>query len=379
MRNDSKDIHLALCTHIQHLWENRILNPSKAKLYPGCGWATELAKLWKLGCVVTGDVAARKITTREWLARNVLIIQADGSKQGKVLEAMQCHALMHICWESPIYAFKVYDDVAGGKSHYAIHHMARPLEEGVKWTHQMYSPMRFACIAGSQKAWIDGYQKGDTHPRLNRVALVAAYKPLRSEFGRCLNEGQWYSAPYGALTDLRRSRSSTYRKAKHMQTHPQRLKLIQSLAKMIPVDIFGQYWENWRPQADDNINILGPCANKQETLRRYEYSLVLENCLWPGYHTEKLAEALAAETIPITTIDNLTTTKIPKSIYVQADILGGEKNQGKHLLPGQDERAAMRVEGRKFMSSSFAEHYFEIDYAKYIKDEALRYIERFRM
>ena len=377
MSNNTEDIHIALCTHIPDLWENGILNPSKAKLYPGCGWTSELHKLWQHGSVVSGDVAARRITSGEWPAQNVLIIQADGSKQGKLLEALRCHAFMHICWESPLYAFKVYDKVLGGKSPYAIHHMASSkLEPGERWGYQTCSPMRFACIAGSQKAWVDAHQKDDTRPRLNRIALIAGYKPLRSEFGRCLNEKQWKSAPFGAITDLRRGISKTYRNAKRLQTHPHRLKLIHSLAELIPVDIYGRNWERWVPQQTQNINILGPCTNKLETLSRYEYSLVLENCLWPGYHTEKLAEALAAGTIPITTLDALTAMMIPESAYIQAKCLSPADKPSIHQLPDQGERNAIRIEGQRFMSSDSAKHYFEIDFARYVTREILHFIER---
>lgn len=46
-------------------------------------------------------------------------------------------------------------------------------------------------------------------------------------------------------------------------------------------------------------NVGGPVADKAAFIRRYKFSVAAENSSYPGYVTEKLVQALQAETIPI--------------------------------------------------------------------------------
>jgi len=48
-----------------------------------------------------------------------------------------------------------------------------------------------------------------------------------------------------------------------------------------------------------NNNVGGPVADKQEFITRYKFNLCFENSRYPGYTTEKLVEALRADTVPI--------------------------------------------------------------------------------
>ena len=46
-------------------------------------------------------------------------------------------------------------------------------------------------------------------------------------------------------------------------------------------------------------NIGGPCDSKIDFERKYKFSIAVENVAYPGYTTEKLMQAFAADTIPI--------------------------------------------------------------------------------
>jgi hypothetical protein len=59
------------------------------------------------------------------------------------------------------------------------------------------------------------------------------------------------------------------------------------------VDVFGGGW----PQ--EQITWRGMCGSKMDVLRRYRYSLVMENQRQPGYFTEKLLDAFRAGSVPI--------------------------------------------------------------------------------
>lgn len=59
------------------------------------------------------------------------------------------------------------------------------------------------------------------------------------------------------------------------------------------VDVYGKAWPT------EQVTWRGKCGSKIDILRRYRYSLVMENQRQPGYITEKLLDAVAAETVPI--------------------------------------------------------------------------------
>lgn len=183
----SKQHHLALCTHIPQLFNNQLLTPQTRARFPGTGWPQHLTSTWRDGEVVTGDVALEKIGQNEWKANQVLIVQSDDSRQGRDLEANDCQPFLHICWESPLYAFRIYDRVARGQSAYRFHDMACPGADTIGGE----VLIRFACLPGSQNNW---KKLGNNHNEKSncptQVALVAGRKPMRSEGLRCLQERQ---------------------------------------------------------------------------------------------------------------------------------------------------------------------------------------------
>jgi len=372
--NSKTGLHLALCTHIPELWDNRLLDPSLAGHYPSCGWPKELRQCWTSGDVVTGDVAASHVACGTWSPNEVLIIQADGSKQGRDLQKMGCRAFLHICWESPLYAFRVYDNVSAGSTPYAFHQVAAQPKN--KPCIDVESPIRMACLPGSQQDWIRSTQQRRTHERRLRIALIAAYKPLRSELKRCIQERQWRSTPFGAITDIRRLKSETYRDAKTKQTNHLKLQVLQQLSDVLPVDLYGKGWEQCERLTHQKTQWLGPCGDKQTTLASYAYSLVLENCIWSGYHTEKLAQAIAAGTIPITCLDAETEKQIPKACYIHINC--NDLSATRQILQSMchADRVDMRQAGERFLASSFAKNYFEVDYAQDIAEKARLFAER---
>jgi hypothetical protein len=371
--NRQKGIHLALCTHIHDLWGNRLLDRNVAGNYPGCGWCSELKKDWSAGEVVTGDIAADRIDSGQWTSNDILIIQSDGSKQGRRLENLGCMPFLHLCWESPLYAFSIYDEIGSGRSLYTFHNMAAP-PNGDNWPKKDgNSVMRMACLPGSQQNWAMRTRLYSPN-RSDRIALVAGYKPLRSELKRCLKEHQWKSCHLGAVTDLKRLKSNTYHLARQNQTHGLRLRLIQHLGSVTPIDVFGRGWERYRPLSVRGVNLQGPCRSKLDTLQDYAYSLAMENCTWPGYHTEKLAEAIAAGTIPITLLDTETVKHIPRDCYIPINKQNPSETLRILTTINDSDRARMRLAGEAFLASSFARQYFEVDFARKIISDALHYI-----
>lgn len=70
---------------------------------------------------------------------------------------------------------------------------------------------------------------------------------------------------------------------------PERIKFFNQLKSYKPIDSGGKIMNN----------IGGRVGNKLEFLRNYKFTIAFENSNYPGYTTEKIAEALLANTIPI--------------------------------------------------------------------------------
>jgi hypothetical protein len=70
---------------------------------------------------------------------------------------------------------------------------------------------------------------------------------------------------------------------------PDRLRFFDALSRYKRVDAGGK--------SRNNIGYL--VKDKQEFLRRYKFTIAFENSCYPGYTTEKLMQALVADTVPI--------------------------------------------------------------------------------
>jgi hypothetical protein len=64
-------------------------------------------------------------------------------------------------------------------------------------------------------------------------------------------------------------------------------------------------------------NYKGSTNNKNQTMQKYSFALVIENCL--NYVSEKLFDSISARCIPIYVGPNLAEFEIPKNLYIQAE------------------------------------------------------------
>lgn len=69
----------------------------------------------------------------------------------------------------------------------------------------------------------------------------------------------------------------------------ERIQIVELLNKYKKVDSGGRF----------RNNVGGPVTDKMEFDRQHKFSICFENCVHPGYTTEKIMEAFAADTIPI--------------------------------------------------------------------------------
>jgi hypothetical protein len=100
-----------------------------------------------------------------------------------------------------------------------------------------------------------------------------------------------------------------------------RMLAIENLASRPGFRVFGWGWPAAR-QHDRRISRIcfnrepKPCDDKLATTSRYRFSLCLENCVYPGYVTEKLFDAMLADTVPVYLGAPDVTDFVPKECFL---------------------------------------------------------------
>jgi hypothetical protein len=102
-----------------------------------------------------------------------------------------------------------------------------------------------------------------------------------------------------------------------------RLEYIRRFAARSEFVLFGRGWDrnDWiRRELGDVAFAVEPvpCQNKMEALSRFRFSLCIENCVFPGYVTEKLFDGIFAGTVPVYLGAPDIETLIAKDVYVDA-------------------------------------------------------------
>lgn len=101
------------------------------------------------------------------------------------------------------------------------------------------------------------------------------------------------TAPLGETFLKKKMRAAIF--ASHLREP--RFTLVNALKTHLPVEGYGPYFDvSIRNHSHSNIR-------KKDVLRDYAINLCPENSMYPGYYTEKIAEAFVADCLPITWTD----------------------------------------------------------------------------
>ena len=94
------------------------------------------------------------------------------------------------------------------------------------------------------------------------------------------------------------------------------MKVLQALLDADLVDIYGRGWDQSIFSKQYSSSIMGSIKDKASVMRKYKFSLCMENMRFPGYLTEKIYDSLFAFSIPIYLGDPEIDNKIPKNCYI---------------------------------------------------------------
>jgi hypothetical protein len=93
--------------------------------------------------------------------------------------------------------------------------------------------------------------------------------------------------------------------------------------------------ESYRPVASGGRhlnNVGGPVANKIEFLSHYKFNIAFENSSYPGYTTEKILDALVANTVPIYWGDPQVGTDFNSRRIVSLHDFASEEEMVRHVI-----------------------------------------------
>lgn len=148
--------------------------------------------------------------------------------------------------------------------------------------------------------------------------------------------------------------------------YPVRKKLVESLAAKRVIDLYGKGWNT-----DKNKTVrtayqgLVPPDGKLNTLSQYKFTLCFENAIFPGYITEKLFDALLADSVPIYLGDPNILESVPSNTFIDAREFKDIDNLYLYLDTMSEETyEKYRKAGKEFLDSTAFEKFNHITFVK---------------
>lgn len=153
-----------------------------------------------------------------------------------------------------------------------------------------------------------------------------------------------------------------YKFLKAIQLHDLRLHLISSLSRKSLIGLYGEGWSRasnprkYRYPIDHkklSPSALSPGPGiKRDTLQHYRFNLVVENCRFPGYITEKIFDAFLAGCVPVYWGAPDVTDFIPAECFVDGFQFKTMRALEKRLLSmSEEEWEGYRSAARAFLDS----------------------------
>ncbi len=350
-------MYLAYCSDNEVFKKDQLQNKQWSYSFPGSGWITCLYHLTNKANIklVSGDIAIANIISKQWLAKDVLVIQEMESHIGSELLALGAHAFLITCGEAPLYAPFFYDN---------IDRIAKSFKYSLGFGFSKAPPQ--VPVARSNLSFrFPSFYLEDMHEihgweDRKKIVIVAANKykskrlfiPGNLSFMNVLR--QLKSASWQV-------RSAIYKKSLTLSLHDKRLEAIAYFVDKSTLGLYGSGWDAWdelpiiwSKRLKNRINdyYFGLCKNKLETISEYQFSICFENMIWPGYMTEKIIDCFVAGTIPLYLGAPDIETMVPNEAFVDMRNFSSLEHVEDYMNSmTKDEALAMINAGRKYLQS----------------------------
>jgi alpha(1,3/1,4) fucosyltransferase len=133
--------------------------------------------------------------------------------------------------------------------------------------------------------------------------------------------------------------------------HPSRDEFFHALNAVEPVESFGTHLRNSHRRVGEAYQ--GDwSATKVAAQRKFKFTIAFENSSSPGYTTEKLVHALAADTIPIYWGDPLVGRVFNEARFINMNVLGVKEALEQILALHRDDNSYLEYVNRPFFKDS---------------------------
>jgi len=367
---------IAISAESEQLNNNKIFDYEVARHYPGALWPYYLkTNLGEQYQVVSADVALKFVRDGKWLVDDILVIQHVHDPTAASLVDLGCFPFLVLCFESPLYVGKFYDQVEKIVNKFKYQYLPNGLMKENPNTKKLSSQMYFPSYEKVKK-----FLEIKNWRRRKFVVLVASNKyvlPSYPSKWTSFNDFLWW-AKYRSLELIsgHRHESKKYQLSQY-ELLSFRLELIYSLMSEGKLNIFGRGWgvlKNLPPIWQHKLypflspRTILPCMDKLTEISAYKFSLCIENAKFPGYVTEKIVDCIVAGVVPLylgaPDIDEI----IPKDCFIDVRKFKSFSELIKYLNEFDEEAALeMLFKGRNFLSCDEARLYSYEGFSKAIE------------
>ena len=314
-------MYLAYCSDQDVFKKDQLRDQQWSYRFPGSGWITCLYRIaGESGItVVSGDIAIENIATKQWLAKDVYVIQEMESHMGSELLALGAVAFLISCGEAPLYAPSFYGNINRIAKNFKFS-LGFGFSETVLHAPASRTNLQFRFPS----FYLEDMQNISAWENRKKIVLVAANK---------YKTKQLFMPSHLSLMNVLRqlksvfwqARSALYKKSLTLSLHDHRLEAIEYFVNRNTLGLYGSGWDawdelptTWSKRLKNGINdyYLGLCQNKLETISEYQFSICFENMMWPGYMTEKIIDCFVAGTIPLYWGAPDIETLVPKEAFI---------------------------------------------------------------
>ena len=353
-------------THSPHFRGNKFLNEEHARNFPELNAMTLLANMarqsdWE---VLSGDVFVKMNPRFE---RAVCISREAQSKEFKTLLKLGVEPRLLFTGESPNVSWNFYHNV-GRLSHIFKHVcLFRGVKERIPGQvkfHNHYWPM----IRPANVSFRNFEER-------KLLVMVASFKERftqnrRNILSRIYSPWRWLRILYYQTIDVH---------ARFPDLYHERLKAIKAFSGFSEFHLYGRYWDVARQYVSEIkklsfANSPDPVPDKITAMGNFKFTLVLENCVFPGYLTEKIFDAMLAGTVPVYYGAPDIQDFIPMDCFIDFRNYNGFKNLWADLSSWSSTQWQVKIDAiRTFLNSNlfdpFRAETVAEDYFKWLTQE----------
>ncbi len=357
MKNVTKYV-ISFSAEIPELRNNKLFIPDIARGYPGASWPSELNKILTNSqfCCVTADIALEMLSNKIIKPERILVIQHNMDPLSKKLIELGSIPFLITIFESPLYAPNFYNSLNKLEQifYYSLVFCDLKDENSKRSAVRFPSFFKNNSTIQNQQPWKDR--------KFSCMVVGNKYVPLQTfKDTNNISEFSWLLI-MRLKRLLRPKNESLPTSLRDAQLQDKRIEAIIYFTNKSLLDLYGRKWNTlWLTPPKFRSNLKKAIGNKDistasdkiQVLRSYKFNFCFENISHPGYITEKIFDALIAETIPVYWGPKNIHQFIPANIFIDASRFSCFDELLVHMEKITESEAELMIQqGKKFLQST---------------------------